>query len=344
MNSIQSVLITGANAGLGRECARQLALQDSVQKIYLACRNEAKALAAKASLEAETGRSIFEIVLMDVMDLDSIHNAVAALDSTIDAVVLNAGGSGGRTPNALTPNGVTHLFAANVLGHAAFVDELLKRQLLTSVVLYSGSEAARGIPKMGVARPELQTSSVDEFASIADGSKFGADGDPLVEYGSVKLIGALWMASMARQYPHLRFVTMSPGGTTGTNGMDDLPLVKKILFKYIGGTLMPLFGMMHGVDVGAKRYVDALMDPKFESGRFYASKGGSPTGPVVDQATLFTDLGNHSFQNNANQAIHRFLQTQQDRPQTTGDRTMNGDIRIGLGNTPIGFESAREVA
>lgn len=189
------------------------------------------------------------------------------------------------------------MFAVNVLGHAVLVDELLGRQLLTSVVLYAGSEAARGIPRMGITRPVLHTSSVDEFAS---------NGDPMVAYATVKLTAALWMASMARQHPHIRFVTMSPGGTTGTSDMDDLPFVKKVLFKYVGGVLMPLFGMMHGVEVGAKRYVDGLKDPEFESGRFYASEGGSPTGPVVDQATLFTDLSNSSFQDNANQAVHGF--------------------------------------
>lgn len=307
MKTIESVLITGANAGLGRECARQMAGQDTVQKIYLACRNELKAQVAKTALEKETGREIFEIVLMDVMDLESVRAAVSGLKRPIDAVVLNAGGMGGATPNALTDDGVTHMFAVNVLGHSVLVDELIERDLLTSVVLYAGSEAARGIPKMGVTRPVLDTSSVDEFAAVADGSRFGPTKDPMLQYGAVKLTAALWMASMARQHTHLRFVTMSPGGTTGTNGMDDLPLVQRIFFKYIGRALMPLFGMMHGLDVGAKRYVDGLVDAQtFETGGFYASKAGSPTGAVVDQAALFSELGNRTFQDNANLAIHRF--------------------------------------
>ncbi len=306
MTLIQSVLITGANAGLGWESARQFAQLDNVQKIYLACRNETKALAAKAELEAETGRSIFEIILIDVADVSSVRAAVAKMKHPVDAVVLNAGGTGGTQPHALTSDGVTNIFAVNLLGHTVFVDELLERQLITSVVLYAGSEAARGIPKMGVARPVLETSSVNEFASIANGTKFGSDSDPLVEYGAIKLTGAYWMASMARQNPHIRFVTMSPGGTTGTNGMDDLPFLKKIMFKYIGSTIMPLFGMMHSVDIGAKRYVDGVMDDTFKSGHFYASRAGSPTGPLIDQAIAFTGLDNPIFEDNANQAVRQF--------------------------------------
>ena len=102
MNPIQSVLITGANAGLGREAARQLALQKGVEKIILGCRNLEKAKAAQKSLEAETGRKIFEILILDVSNKTSVRNAVASLSAPVDAVILNAGGTGGRTPNALT--------------------------------------------------------------------------------------------------------------------------------------------------------------------------------------------------------------------------------------------------
>jgi len=307
MNPIQTVLITGANAGLGREAARQLALQSGIEKIYLGCRNEAKAIAAKLALEAETGRKIFEIILIDVSDPKSVRAAVTAMNAPVDAVIMNAGGSGGQRPNDLTSDGVTNIFAANILGHVVLVDELLERQLVTSTVLFAGSEAARGIPKMGIAPPALATSSVDEFASIASGTKFGDKGDPIEIYAHIKLVGALWMGSMARQHPHVRFVTMSPGGTTGTNGMDDLPFIKRLLFKHIGGVLMPIFGIMHSVETGAKRYVDGLQNAKFESGRFYASRMGAPTGSVVDQATIAADLANPSFQDNASRAVHQFI-------------------------------------
>jgi NAD(P)-dependent dehydrogenase (short-subunit alcohol dehydrogenase family) len=306
MNPIQTVLITGANAGLGREAARQLALRNGIEKIYLACRNLEKAEAAKTALEAQTGKSIFEIIVMDVSNPTSVRKAIASLSAPVDGVILNAGGTGGRSPNGLTDAGVTNIFASNLLGHVVLVDELLERQLITSTVLYAGSEAARGIPKMGVAKPDMKSQSAEEFVSIADGSKFPSDADPLDVYSYIKLVGAHWMGAMAREHPHVRFITMSPGGTTGTNGMDDLPFLKKVFFKYIGGTLMPIFGMMHSVETGAKRYVDGLLNEKFESGHFYASREGSPTGPVIDQAEIDNTFANPDFQDNANQAVHRF--------------------------------------
>lgn len=306
MNNIQSVMITGANAGLGREAARQLAGRKGIEKIYLACRNLKKAEAAKASLEAETGRNIFEIILMDVSDTDSVRNAVAQMTSPVDAVILNAGGTGGQTPNALTKAGVTHIYAANVHGHVVLVEEMLSRQLVTTTVLYAGSEAVRGIPQMGMARPELASSNEDEFVAIANGAKFGPEGNPMDIYSYVKLVAVLWMGAMARQHPHIRFVSMSPGGTAGTAGFDNLPFIKRLIFKHIGGTLMPLFGMMHSVETGAKRYVEGILNPKFESGHFYASRKGSPTGPVVDQDTIDSFLSDRTAQDNALRAVQQF--------------------------------------
>ena len=87
----KTVLITGANAGIGKDVARQLALRPEIGRIYLACRNRDRATTAKSELEAATGRSIFDIVVMDVADLGSVRVGLAAIDGSVDALVMNAG-------------------------------------------------------------------------------------------------------------------------------------------------------------------------------------------------------------------------------------------------------------
>ena len=111
------ILITGANSGLGFECARQLALVEGVLKILLACRSPEKATEAKGRLERLTNKYIFEIVLMDVSSLSSVRKAIEVLEdeAIIDGVVLNAGGGGGSNPTGLTADGVTNNMAVNML-------------------------------------------------------------------------------------------------------------------------------------------------------------------------------------------------------------------------------------
>ena len=43
----RTVVITGANTGLGKDVARQLALRNDFDRIYLGCRNPAKAERAR---------------------------------------------------------------------------------------------------------------------------------------------------------------------------------------------------------------------------------------------------------------------------------------------------------
>lgn len=303
----KSILITGANTGIGKDVARQLALLNGTEKIYLACRNEEKAKAAKLDLEKITGKKIFEIIIMDVSNIASVRAAVATLKEPIDALIMNAGGTGGKRPRKKTEDGVTTLTATNLIGHVVLLDELLKENLLKNVALYASSEAGRGIPKMGMKRPKLKTSSVDEFASICDGSYFGNTFLLNETYGAVKYVGTMWMSSMARKHPNIRMVTFSPGGTSGTEVYNNLPKVLAFIINEIGSRLMPMFGLMHGVDKGAKRFVDGISDNQYKSGVFYASKASTLTGPVVDQSTFFSDLKNETFQDNANEAIHRFI-------------------------------------
>ena len=111
------------------------------------------------------------------------------------------------------------------------------------------------------------------------------------------------MAYLARQYPDRRFITVSPGNTTGTQAPNDLQLPLRIAAKYV----MPHLGIAHKLDVGAKRLVDGVTDPTLSSGVFYASAANTLKGPLVNQADIFPDFANPTFQDHANEAIHRFI-------------------------------------
>ena len=89
----ETVVVTGANAGLGFEAAAQFA-ERGYGTVVLACRTEEKAEAAAAALRSRTGKDVFATLAVDVADLASARaaaDALAARASRVDVLVLNAG-------------------------------------------------------------------------------------------------------------------------------------------------------------------------------------------------------------------------------------------------------------
>jgi len=304
---IRSVLVTGASAGIGKEVARQLAGNSDIETIYLACRNEQKALTAKQELERKTGRAIFKILVMDVSKIASVLAALNRLKDPIDAIVMNAGGFGGEKPMRITEDGVTELFAQNVLGHVVLLERLLGSGQLTQAAIFVGSEAARGVPKIGIKRPA--SGSSEEFGKVISGKAYvGKTLDVFSAYGEVKQIGTLWMSHVARRYPALRILTISPGGTKGTQAANSQPAPIRVFYNYIFLPILgPILGLVHSLETGAARIVNGLFNDSLLSGHFYACKADTLTGPMVDQQVIMPDLGDQALQRMASEAIYRVL-------------------------------------
>jgi NAD(P)-dependent dehydrogenase (short-subunit alcohol dehydrogenase family) len=203
-----------------------------------------------------------------------VRKAVASLEA-IDGLVMNAGGV--LSALDLTSDGVTQSFAANVLGHVVLTESLIEAGKLSGSVVYSGSEGSRGIPEMGVKHVKLNDSSVEEFKTVADGTvfkKIKSKDVTMDSYTVIKYVGTLWMSYMARQHSDIRFVTVSPGATQGTNVMSSYSKTKQGFLK-MALKLMSFIGKVHGVKEGAKRYLDVLTDEEtYKSGAFYASIKG----------------------------------------------------------------------
>ena len=111
------------------------------------------------------------------------------------------------------------------------------------------------------------------------------------------------MAYLARQYPDRRFITVSPGATTGTQASNGVALPLRLAAKYV----MPALGISHKLEDGAKRLVDGVTDPTCPAACSMRARPTELKVRLVNQADIFPDLANPSFQDNANEAIHRFI-------------------------------------
>ncbi len=122
----KTVIITGANSGIGLEAAVALAQQNA--HVVIACRNPQKGEAAKAEIISRAGRGSATLMSLDLASFASIRGfAKAALDAypAID-VLLNNAGVVMRT-RSCTVDGFEQTFGVNHLGHFLLTSLLLER-------------------------------------------------------------------------------------------------------------------------------------------------------------------------------------------------------------------------
>ncbi|MGH9269783.1 MAG: SDR family NAD(P)-dependent oxidoreductase [Ilumatobacteraceae bacterium] len=119
--------MTGANKGIGKETARQLAALGIT--VWIGARNEQRGEAAEADLCVD-GADV-RYVLLDVTNADTIESAVARIDAEhghLDILVNNAvivGASGWHPPDKTSVDDVRELYETNVFGVLAVTNAML---------------------------------------------------------------------------------------------------------------------------------------------------------------------------------------------------------------------------
>jgi NAD(P)-dependent dehydrogenase (short-subunit alcohol dehydrogenase family) len=127
----RTVLVTGANSGIGYEAAVELAAHGA--HVVLGCRDPRKAELAADRIVGYTPRASVEILEVDLSSQASVTEAAARFTrahARLDVLVNNAGVMG--TPLALTEDGFEQQFATNVLGPFTLTGHLLDLLLTTA--------------------------------------------------------------------------------------------------------------------------------------------------------------------------------------------------------------------
>lgn len=118
-------VVTGANTGIGRVTALELARRGA--HVILACRSRDKTQPVIDAIIAETGNAQVEFLELDLARFDAIRKSAAALlarDLPIHVLVNNAGLAGVRQ---VSPEGYEVMFAVNHLGTFLFTLLLAER-------------------------------------------------------------------------------------------------------------------------------------------------------------------------------------------------------------------------
>ncbi|KAK4866737.1 hypothetical protein LT330_007900 [Penicillium expansum] len=198
------ILITGGTGGLGAESARRLA-QKSPAHIYISGRKAASADAVIQQIRQSGSKTPVTFLPCDLASLASVKQAAEsflAQESRLDILMCNAGIM--ATPPGLTADGYEIQFGTNHLGHALLIRKLLP-------LLQTSAEAADVriilLTSLGF---KMHPGGGIVFDAVRTKQEFSAFGG-WIRYGQSKLANLLYARELARRYPTITSISVTPG-------------------------------------------------------------------------------------------------------------------------------------
>jgi NAD(P)-dependent dehydrogenase (short-subunit alcohol dehydrogenase family) len=163
----KSILITGANTGIGRATAR--ALTERGASVTFAGRSEAKTRAVIDEIAERTGNRALRFVPLDLGDLGSIRacaQTVLATGEPIHVLINNAGLAGHR---GITDSGFELMFGTDYVGPFLLTALLLERlkESAPARIVNVASDAhysAKGIDYEAIRRPTKSVTGMPEYS------------------------------------------------------------------------------------------------------------------------------------------------------------------------------------
>ena len=124
--SDRNALVTGANSGLGRAVAQDLAANGA--RVLMLVRDAGRGEAARAEIVAATGNSRVELVLCDLSSQAEVRRAAAEVCEKVEALhwLVNNAGTAFRS-RGLTADGIERSLAVNHLAPFLLTNLLLDR-------------------------------------------------------------------------------------------------------------------------------------------------------------------------------------------------------------------------
>ncbi|XP_036962394.1 retinol dehydrogenase 12-like [Acanthopagrus latus] len=272
----KTVLITGANTGIGKETAVDLANRGA--RVILACRDMDRANKAAEEVRKRTGNGSVIVKKLDLASLQSVRELakdVLASEERLDVLINNAGVM--SCPKWQTEDGFEMQFGVNHLGHFLLTNcllDLLKKSTPSRVVSVSSLAHERG-------------------QIYFDDLHQDKDYNPWRSYRQSKLANVLFTRELAKRLQGTGVTTYSlhPGvirTELGRHFWPTIPLWKRIVYT-------PLMLFLKSPTEGAQTTIHCAVEESLqnESGLYYsdcAPKTAAPQGLDDEAAKKLWDL------------------------------------------------------
>lgn len=201
------VVITGSNTGIGLETAVGVASQGATT--VLACRNPAKAEAAKQEVVRRTWNDDVHVVVLDLADLASVRKAgdeILSRWDRLDVLVNNAGGTWSQ--RHVTVQGFEYTMGVSHFGHFSLTRQLLGRLLASAPArLIAVTSVGHRFAAKGMRFDDLQSEKGYQAMEV---------------YCRAKLANVLFVRELARRFDPraLTANAVHPGWVRSRFGMD----------------------------------------------------------------------------------------------------------------------------
>ena len=284
----RTAIITGANGGLGLECARALLALDGDWHVVLAVRDLARGADAVAQLAAPDRCTALPL------DLASLRSVRAFVDQypragvpPTHALICNAGLQVvSRT--AFTEDGVELTFGVNHLGHFALVTAMLGQLARPGRIVVVSSDTHDPSRRTGMPAP-----SYESAAALAHPPADGGGVDGRQRYTTSKLCNVLFTYELARrlQGEDVTANAFNPGLMPGSGLARDYGGIQRFAWRFIMPALRVL-PQVNSTITSGRRLAALAADARYAgvSGRYFDGLKEARSSPDSFDAAKARDL------------------------------------------------------
>ncbi|XP_067091046.1 retinol dehydrogenase 11-like [Osmerus mordax] len=272
----KTVLITGANTGIGKETAVDLASRGA--RVILACRDMTRANQAAEDIRQRSGNGNVIVKKLDLASLQSVRQLaedILASEERLDILINNAGVM--SCPKWQTEDGFEMQFGVNHLGHFLMTNcllDLLKKSAPSRIVNVSSLAHEKG---------EIHFDDIN----------LDKDYSPWKSYRQSKLANVLFTRELAKRLKGTRVTTycLHPGiihTELGRHFWPTMPLWKRVVYQ-------PLMLLIKSPTEGAQTSIYCAIEESLnnQSGLYYSDcvpKAVAPQGQDDEAAKKLWEL------------------------------------------------------
>lgn len=265
----KTAIVTGSNTGIGYETA--LDLYQKGARVFVACRNEEKALNAIKRMEAHGGTGELIYGHLDLSNLNSVKefaNKVIGTEARIDLLINNAGIM--IPPPSKTKDGFEIQFGVNFIGHFALTGHLFN--------LLEATKGSRVVTLSSIAHRNAKI-DFDNFCLEKEYNNWR-------EYGQSKLADIIFALEFEKRLRSHHFQTISLAAHPGFSKTD--------LQKNMDKGMLASLELMTAKE-GAQPTLAACLREDAKGGQYWGPDGhneqkGKPALAKIDAAALDQNL------------------------------------------------------